>query len=163
MSVIGALLLAVVAAGYQLDIAELAYSTRGWDGNVQAALYTDMNAQVPAYTILTVVALVSAALLLLNTWFRTLWPRAGGRGLFVLSIVVGGLYPGFVQRFQVEPNELNAERPYLRNHLEATRAAFDIESIETRRFTGEQDLTRGSSRTTRRRSTTCGCGTTGRC
>jgi uncharacterized protein len=143
VSVIGALLLAVVAAGYQLDIAELAYSTRGWDGNVQAALYTDMNAQVPAYTILTVVALVSAALLLLNTWFRTLWLLGLAAGAwFVLSIVVGGLYPGFVQRFQVEPNELNAERPYLRNHLEATRAAFDIESIETRRFTGEQELTR---------------------
>ena len=143
LSVIGALLLVVIAAGYQLDIAELAYSTRGWDGNVQAALYTDMNAQVPAYVILTVVALVSAGLLLLNTWFRTLWLLGLAAGAwFVLSIVVGGLYPGFIQRFVVEPNELNVERPYLRNHLEATRAAFDLDTIETRRFTGEQELTR---------------------
>ena len=37
MSVIGALLLVVIAAGYQLDIAELAYSTRGLDGRVQDA------------------------------------------------------------------------------------------------------------------------------
>ena len=122
LSVIGALLLVVIAAGYQLDIAELAYSTRGWDGNVQAALYTDMNAQYPAYVILTVVALVSAGLLLLNTWFRTLWLLGLAAGAwFLLSIVVGGLYPAFVQRVQVEPNELNVERPYIRNHLEATR------------------------------------------
>ena len=142
LSVIGALLLVIVAAGYQLDIAELAYSQRGWDGNVQAALYTDMNAQYPAYVILTVVALVSAGLLLLNTWFRTLWLLGLAAGAwFLLSILVGGLYPTFVQRVQVEPNELNVERSYIRNHLEATRAAFDLDSIETRRFTGEQELT----------------------
>jgi uncharacterized membrane protein (UPF0182 family) len=143
LSVIGALLLVVIAAGYQLDIAELAYSTRGWDGNVQAALYTDMNAQYPAYVILTVVALASAALLLLNTFFRTLWLLALAAGAWlVLSVVVGGLYPSFVQTVQVNPNELNVERPYLRNHIEATRAAFDLDAIQARRFTGEQELTR---------------------
>ena len=143
LSVIGALLLVVIAAGYQLDIAELAYSTRGWDGNVQAALYTDMNAQYPAYEILTVVALVSAGLLLLNTWFRTLWLLGLAAGAwFLLSIVVGGLYPAFVQRVQVEPNELTVELPYIRNHLEATRDAFDLDAIETRPFTGEQELSR---------------------
>ena len=143
LSVIGALLLAVIAAGYQLDIAELAYSTNGWNGNVQAALYTDMNARVPAFVILTVVALVAAGLLVLNTWFRTLWllGLAGGAWL-VLSIVVGGLYPSFVQTVQVNPNEENVERPYLANHLISTRAAYDLEDIETRRFTGEQELTR---------------------
>jgi uncharacterized protein len=143
LSVIGALLLLVIAAGYQLDIAELAYSTNGWNGNVQAALYTDMNARVPAFVILTVVALVAAGLLVLNTWFRTLWllGLAGGAWL-VLSIVVGGLYPSFVQTVQVNPNELDVERPYLVNHLASTRAAYDLEAIETRPFTGEQELTR---------------------
>jgi uncharacterized protein len=145
LSVIGALLLVVIAAGYQLDIAELAYSRRGWDGNVQAALYTDMNAQYPAYVILTGVALVSAALLLLNTFFRTLWLLGLAAGAWlVLSVLVGGLYPTFVQNFQVEPNELELERPYLRQHLEATRSAFDLDAIETRPFTGEQDLTRAT-------------------
>ena len=143
LSVIGALLLGVIAAGYQLDIAELAYSTRGWDGNVRAALHTDMNAQYPAYVILTVVALVSAALLLLNTWFKTLWLVALAAGAWlVVSVVVGGLYPTFVQTVQVNPNELNVERQYLRNHLEATRASFDLDTIDRRRFTGQEDLTR---------------------
>jgi uncharacterized membrane protein (UPF0182 family) len=143
LSVIGALLLVVIAAGYQFDIAELAYSTSGWNGNVQAALYTDMNARLPASVILTVVALAAAALLLLNTWFKTLWLLAlAGGAWIVLSVVVGGLYPSFVQTVQVNPNELNVERPYLRKHIEATRAAYDIDAIQARRFTGEQDLTR---------------------
>ncbi len=143
LSVIGALLLVVIAGGYQLDIADLAYSTRGVGASVHAAMYTDMNAQLPAYVILTVVALASAALLLLNTWFRTLWLLllAGGAWI-VLSVVVGSLYPSFVQTVQVNPNELNVERPYLVNHLEATRRAFDLDTIDARPFTGEQELTR---------------------
>jgi hypothetical protein len=143
LSIIGALFLVVIAGGYQLDIAELAYSTRGVGGSFQAATYTDMNAQLPAYVILTVVALVSAGLLLLNTWFRTLWLLGLAAGAWlILSVVVGGLYPTFVQTVQVEPNELNVERPYIVNHLEATRAAFDLDTIDTRSFTGEQEVTR---------------------
>ncbi|MBW3613607.1 MAG: UPF0182 family protein, partial [Chloroflexi bacterium] len=143
LSVIGALLLGVIAAGYQLDIAELAYSTRSIGGSVQMAGYTDMNAQYPAFMILTGVALISAVLLLLNTFFRTLWMLLLAVGAWlILSVVVGGLYPSFVQRIQVEPNELTVERPYLRNHLEATRAAFGLDEVEVRRFTGQQPLTR---------------------
>ena len=90
LSIIGALLLVVIAAGYQLDIPELAYSTSGYE-SIQAATYTDMNAQLPAYQILTFVALAAAALLLLNIWFRTLWALAlAGGAWFVLSIVVAG-------------------------------------------------------------------------
>ena len=86
---------------------------------------------------------MSALLLLLNTWFRTLWLLGAAAGAwFLLSILVGTAYPAFVQAVQVEPNELEVERPYIRNHLEATRAAFDLDTIETRQFTGEQDLSR---------------------
>jgi uncharacterized membrane protein (UPF0182 family) len=143
ISLLGAGLLVAIAAGYQLDMAELVYSTRGIGGTVQAAMYTDMNAQVPAYLILTGVALVSAGLLLANIWFKTLWLIGLAAGAWiVLSIVVGGFYPGVVQRFSVEPNELERERVYLERHLAATREAFDLEAIEERDFTGEQRLTR---------------------
>jgi hypothetical protein len=141
LSIIGALLLALIAYGYQLDISELVYSRSGYE-SIQAATYTDMNAQLPAYVILTVVALAAAALLLLNIWFRTLWALllAGG-AWFVLSILVGGLYPTFVQNFNVNPNEQNLERAYIRDHIGSTRAAFELDEIEVRDFTGEDQLT----------------------
>jgi uncharacterized membrane protein (UPF0182 family) len=143
LSVIGALLLIIIAAGYQFDIAELAYSVGGPNDSVHAALYTDMNARLPAYVILTVVAGAAALLLLLNTWFRTLWLLAlAGGAWIVLSVVVGGAYPSFIQNFVVNPNELAVERPYLAKHIAATRAAFDLDTIEVRSFTGEQELTR---------------------
>jgi len=143
LSILGALLLAAIAAGYQFDIAELSYSTRGLSGNIQAAAYADMNAQVPAYVILTVAAFAAAALLLLNIWFRTLWALVlAGVGWMAVSVLVGGIYPSFVQTFQVTPNERNVELPYIRNHIAATRDAFDLNAIEVRDFTALQPLTR---------------------
>jgi len=143
LSILGALLLVAIAAGYQFDIAELSYSTRGLSGNIQAAAYTDMNAQVPAYVILTVAALAAAALLLLNIWFRTLWALVlAGAGWIAVSVLVGGIYPSIVQTFQVTPNERNVELPYIRNHIASTRAAFDLDAIEVRDFTALQPLTR---------------------
>jgi len=141
LSILGALLLILIAAGYQLDIPELSYSPSGY-ASIQAATYTDMNAQLPAYVILTFVALASATLLLLNIWFRTLWALVlAGGAWFGLSIAVGALFPAYVQNIQVNPNELNVERPYIAKHLASTRAAFDLDTIEQRSFTGEQPLT----------------------
>jgi uncharacterized membrane protein (UPF0182 family) len=144
LSVLGALLLASIAAGYQLDIYELSYSVRGSGGAaVQAATHTDLTAQQPAYVIITVVALAAAALLLANIWFRTLWLLAiAGLSWIGISILVGGLYPGFVQNFQVVPNEQNVERPYLVDHIAATRTAMELDTIDLRRFSGEEPLSR---------------------
>jgi uncharacterized membrane protein (UPF0182 family) len=143
LSSLGALLLAAIAAGYQLDIAELSYSTRGIHGTIQAATYTDIHAQVPAYVILTVVALAAAVLLLGNIWFKTLWAIALAGGAWIgISILVGGVYPGIVQRLNVEPNELALEQPYIAQNISATRASFGLDAIDVKPFTGEQALTR---------------------
>jgi uncharacterized protein len=142
LSIIGALLLALFAIGYQLDIPELSYSGRGMGAALQGVSYTDMNAQVPAYVILTVVALAAAGLLLANIWFRTLWALVlAGGAWFILSILIGGLYPASVQAFSVEPNERAQEIPFIERNISSTRAAFDLDSISLRPFTGERTVT----------------------
>jgi hypothetical protein len=143
LSTLGALLLVAIAAGYQFDSAELVYSTRGVSGTIQAATYTDIHAQVPAYAILTVVALAAAVLLLANIWFKTLWAIVLAGGAWIgISVLVGGVYPGIVQRFNVEPNELALERPYIADHIGSTHSAFALDTIDVQSFTGEEALTR---------------------
>ena len=45
-----------------------------------------------------------------------------GVGLLVLSaILIGGIYPAIVQRFQVRPNEQADEAPYIQRNIDATR------------------------------------------
>lgn len=143
LSVLGALILITFAVGYQLDIYELSYSTRGVGGAMQAASYTDLNAQQPALVFLTFVALASAVLLVANIWFKTLWLLVIAVGVWIgASIIALGLIPSGVQRFQVEPNELAVERPYIQAHIGATRSAFGLDRIDERPFTGQEPLTR---------------------
>ncbi len=143
LSILGALLLAVIAVGYQLDIADLSFSTRGLGGTIQAATYTDMHAQVPAYVILTVVALAAAALLLANIRFRTLWLLAIAGGAWIgASVLIGGAYPAAVESLQVQPAQIALERPYITQNIAATQAAFGLDAIQQRTFTGAQALSR---------------------
>lgn len=143
LTILGALLLLVIAAGYQLDIAELSYSTRGVGGAIQAATYTDLHAQQPAYLILTGVAVLAALLVLANIWFRTLWLLVfAAAGWIVLSVLVGGIYPSLVQNLQVSPNERALEQPYIADNIGSTRAAFDLNAVAQKSFTGSQPLSR---------------------
>jgi uncharacterized protein len=143
LSVLGAALLAVIAAGYQLDIAGLSFSTRGMGAELQGASYADLHAQQPAFVILTIVAAGAALLVLANTWFRTLWLiGVAAAAWLVLSVVVGGIYPTAVQSLQVAPNELSLERPQIASNIAATRAAFGLDTVQQESFTGSKPLSR---------------------
>ena len=74
--------------------------------------YTDVNAVLPGKTILAIISLICAALFFANIVRRT-WLLPGiGVGLLLLSaLLIGGIYPAIVQRFQVTPSEADKERP----------------------------------------------------
>ena len=161
LSLLGAALLLDHRGGLPARRAELVYSTRGIGGTVQAAMYTDMNAagaglRDPDHRRRGLGRAAAREHLVQGPCGSS----AGWAGAWlVLSIVVGGFYPGVVQRFSVEPNELERERVYLERHLAPEPRS--THAIEERDFTGEQRPRGRCSRRTRRRSTTCGCGTTG--
>ncbi len=50
------------------------------------------------------------------------------------SVVVGGLYPAFVQRFQVVPDEVNKEVEFVDHNIQFTRDAFGLSDVEVRSF-----------------------------
>lgn len=140
LGVLGALILILVAWQYRLNAYQLVYSSRG---AVFGAGYTDIHAQLPAYNILTVVTLIAAALLVIVTILRSGWRAMGGvlAVWFAVSFLASSVYPGLVQRFQVDPNELNLERPYIEHNIAFTRSAFDLDSIETQDYDVAQQLT----------------------
>ncbi|MBN2847181.1 MAG: UPF0182 family protein [Coriobacteriia bacterium] len=139
LSVIGGLIVVVQAFGYWLSIFELNFSPRG---QVVGASFTDINAQVPAYTILIVIAVLSGLALLVNIRFRGWRLPSIALGVWVgAAILVGGVYPALVQQFRVAPNEVEAESPYIERNIAATRDAFGLQDIEVRGFAAEENLT----------------------
>ena len=56
-------------------------------------------------------------------------------------MLIGGLIPAFVQRFQVTAQELQREEPYIQRNIDATRKAFALEGVQTNEFPASDDLT----------------------
>ncbi len=63
-------------------------------------------------------------------------------GIWVLtSVLAGALWPFLVQRFSVDPQELQRERQYIQRNLDATREGFDLSDVEVEPFAAADDLT----------------------
>ena len=128
LSVLLGLLALVKAAGYWLQRYDLTVSTRGF---VDGAGYTDVKAQLPAINLLLLISIASFVLFIVNIWRRGWTLPILGVGLWALvAVVAGAIYPQFVQRFQVEPNEPEKERPYIERNIEATQAAMGLGTID---------------------------------
>ena len=130
----------LIAWQYRLDALQLVYSFRG---AVFGAGYTDVNAQLPAYNLLVIVTLITAVLLLVNVVLRQAW-RAIVVVLIIwvaIATVAGNIYPGLVQRFQVDPNEFTREQTFIRDNIEFTRIAFELDDIQEENYDAEGDLT----------------------
>lgn len=127
------------AWGYRLGMYDLLF-TRGnlFDG----AGYTEVNANLPVLWILSVAAIIGGIMVLANIGRRGIGLGIVALlGLVGLSIVLGGAYPAFVQRYSVQPNELAYQSPYITRAVEATQKAYGLTEVMPRAFPAESDLT----------------------
>ncbi len=123
---------------YRLNMYDLLYSPRGV---VFGASYTDIHANLLGLKILFFIA-IAVGIILLSSIFRKnykilIW----GLGLWlVASFIFGSVYPGIVQRFQVEPNEIAKESKYINYNINMTLKAYGLDNIKTSKFDIENDL-----------------------
>ncbi|MBS1790094.1 MAG: UPF0182 family protein [Acidobacteria bacterium] len=129
----------VMAGRTWLELPNLLYST---SGTVNGAGYTDVAARMPMLRV-EVVAAILVAVMAIATMFRPgIRLILLGLGIYLLAIVIGGwIYPTFVQRFSVAPNELEKETPYIANNIKATRKGFGLDKVEERELAGDVSLT----------------------
>jgi uncharacterized protein len=131
LSVLGGLALLAKAVGYYLDRFDL---VTGSSPVVTGMSYTDQHSVLPARNILIGVALICAILFFVTAWRRVwLLPGVGISLLVVTSILLGLIWPAFVQNFQVNPNKPDKEGPYIQANIQATRAAYALDSIKLSR------------------------------
>ncbi|MFB4291804.1 UPF0182 family protein [Nonomuraea sp. ATR24] len=137
LSVLLGVFVLLKAIAYWIDRYELVFSERGF---VHGASYTDVNAVLPAKTILAIIALICAALFFAGIF------RPGGMlpgvsfGLLVLSaVLIGGVYPLLVEQFQVKPNQQGKEAAYIARNIEATRQAYGIDDVKVEQYSAEAD------------------------
>jgi uncharacterized membrane protein (UPF0182 family) len=113
------------AAAYWVDRYGIDFSERGVVRT--GASYTDVNAILPAKTVLAFIAVLCALLFFAGAARRNTLLPAVGFGLLVLSaVLIGGVYPAVIQQFVVKPNELVKETPYISREITSTRMAYGV-------------------------------------
>jgi uncharacterized membrane protein (UPF0182 family) len=127
------------AVGYWLNTYELLYSPRGV---AFGASYADLQASLPALYVQMVLMLLLAIVAAVNIFRSALKPLLIVGGIWLaVTLLMGTVYPAALQRYVVEPNELSKERPYIENNLAFTRAAFDLDEVDTRPLSNIVELT----------------------
>lgn len=125
---------------YWLGRFELLFSP---EGLVYGMTYVDEKIRVPGYTIRMIVCLVGLALVVYGLIRHSFTAPLAGLGLLVLAgVVFGSLLPAAIQRFSVDPNELERERAYLDHHITFTREAYRLHDIVEKPYPVDYSLTR---------------------
>lgn len=130
--------LVLLTWGFYLDRYRLLFKS---DGIVFGAGYTDVAIHLPAIWILIVLTSLLAIIFLVNRWvnLNKLIPVLGG--LIIIVLVLGrALIPSVVQQFNVDPNELQLETPYLEHNINMTRLAYDLHNVQEVEYLADDTL-----------------------
>lgn len=127
------------AFGYRLGMYNLLYSPRGV---VFGAGYTDVHANMLGLKVLTVIAIIVGIILLINLFRKSYKILFWALGFWlIVSFIFGNIYPGLVQRFQVEPNEIAKESEYIRYNIDMTLKAYGLDDLTVKTFDVKDNLT----------------------
>ncbi len=141
LTILAALFLILKAWNYKLNAYNLLLSARG---TAFGASYTDIHAQLPAYNILAVISVIAAVIIFVSIFIKMRKLIFGSIGLLIISsILLGSVYPGIVEKFQVEPNQFAKEKEYLEYNIEFTKYAYNLHNIVEKDFAANKELPAG--------------------
>jgi uncharacterized protein len=132
LSVLLGLIVLLKAVAYWFDRYALALKESKL---ITGLTYTDVNATLPAKSILAAIAVICSLLFFANI-VRKSWllPAAGTALMVGASVLIAGVYPGAVQQFQVKPSESSKEAPFIQKNIDATRAAYGLSNVEMKDY-----------------------------
>ena len=124
------------AVGYWFDRYDLMFSSRG--KNFSGASAADVNAMLPAKTILAIVAIICAIAFFVTLFMKNFAIPAMSLALMIVaSLAIGTAYPAIYNRFVVMPNANVEEAPYIERAMAATLAAYGLEDVEYEDYPAE--------------------------
>ena len=139
LSVLLFILVASWGWSFYLDHYELVYSTLGV---VYGAGYAADHVTRIALWIMVGVSALACVLLALNFFRPRLKMLAMGAGVYVALWIIGvSVVPLIFQKFVVQPSELALETPYLKNYIDFTRKAFQLDAIQETSYPALADPT----------------------
>ncbi len=139
LSVLFIFLIGVWGWGYYLDRFELLYSTTGVVYGVGYTAYNVSRITLWIMLLASILLAIMIAVSLFTRRFKML--QISAVSYFVLYFAIIIILPGLVQKFKVQPSELELEAPYLKHNIEFTRKAFQLDQIQEKSYPALGDLT----------------------
>ncbi|WP_160680913.1 UPF0182 family protein [Clostridium sp. C8-1-8] len=137
LAIVSALLMIMISGGYILKAYNLLYSARG---TVYGAGYTDIKVTLLFYRGIAIVSLISAIVVFVSVLRSKLKPIIAMGGLIFVLIIVEPIVASLFQQFIVKSNEMDFEKQYISNNINATRKAFNIDKINEKDFEPKANL-----------------------
>ena len=140
------------------------FSTMTAQGDrITGATYTTVHAHIPVVIIMAVITVVVGVVLGIWLMRTRLFDEDGGRSAgfvtawkawrvpaiavasaVVLSLLLSTLWPMLLQRFRVNPNAQEMESTYIQRNIDATRAAYGLDAVQTEEYKATTKGTEGA-------------------
>ncbi len=141
------------------------FSTMTAQGDrITGATYTTVHAHIPVIIIMAAITVIVGVVLgiwLMRTrlfdedgggrsaGFVTAWkawrvPAIAVASAVVLSLLLSTLWPMLLQRFRVNPNAQEMESTYIQRNIDATRAAYGLDAVQTEEYKATTKGTEGA-------------------
>lgn len=126
----GVFLLLAMAVRFYLGRYEMVYNEHG--SFLVGMDYVDQKIGLPLQWLLVFGAVAAAGFVWLRRWMLA--------GSMALTLVVSFVVPRAVSALYVRPNEISLQRPYIEQHIHATRSAFGLEqAVKEVEFAAQPD------------------------
>ena len=127
LAIVSALFLTLISIGYLLRGYKILYSTKGF---VYGAGYTDVKVTLLASRVLAVVCFVSAIVVLISILKSKIKPIIIAVITIAVLMIMEVSAVAIVENYIVIANQIAFEEKYIKNNIEYTRKAFNLDNIE---------------------------------
>ncbi|WP_234124804.1 UPF0182 family protein [Clostridium hydrogenum] len=138
LATLSSLIILLLSFGYMLKAFGLVYSPRGV---FYGAGYTDIHVSLVFYVIIMILCVISAIVIFLSIIKSKIRPIIISICVIIVFVIGEGIASPAVQKLYVKSNEKTVEAPYIRNNIDYTRKAFNIDKISEKDFPAEENLT----------------------
>ncbi|MBV4420242.1 UPF0182 family protein [Clostridium tyrobutyricum] len=138
LAILSALIMLCISFGFFLKSVNLVYSNRGV---TFGAGYTDVHVSFFLYRIICVVSVVAAVVIFMSIIKSKMKPIIISIVVIACLIITNNIAVIIVQNFVVKSNQKTLEQPYIKNNIDYTRKAFNIQNIDVKPFEVKDNLT----------------------
>lgn len=107
--------------------------------------FTDVNTGILNYYVLSALCALIGVILIIEIFTSSLKPLIFGLGILLVSgFLFGNILPSIVQKFIVNPNEFQKEKPFITNNIKYTRLAYNLDKIKEKPYSAQGKLNTAS-------------------